>query len=130
MKEIGGRVIGKTEWYLVCQTFCKNIVIQRPRTDLCSTCQGNILSLSKMHALTEEEKKMRLERTLFVHADNCVAQNKNNALMRYLLWRTMNKSRNEITISFLPVGHTKFAPNVYFGLFKQRFRYSDVSSLK
>jgi len=35
-----------------------------------------------------------------------------------------------VTISFLLVGHTKFAPDWCFGLFKQRFRRSFVSSLQ
>ena len=35
----------------------------------------------------------------------------------------------EITLSFLPAGHTKFSPDWCFGLFKQRFRRSEVNSL-
>ena len=35
-----------------------------------------------------------------------------------------------VTMSFLLVGHTKFAPDWCFGLFKQRFRRTFVSSLQ
>ena len=34
-----------------------------------------------------------------------------------------------ITISFLPVGHTKFSPDWCFGLLKQKFRKSEVNCL-
>ena len=31
-----------------------------------------------------------------------------------------------ITLSFLPVGHSKFATDAYFGLLKQRFHHTRV----
>ena len=34
-----------------------------------------------------------------------------------------------VTLSFMMVGHTKFAPDWCFGLFKQRYRRTFVSSL-
>ena len=34
-----------------------------------------------------------------------------------------------ITLSFLPVGHTKFATDAYFGLIKQRFRHTRVDCI-
>ena len=34
-----------------------------------------------------------------------------------------------ISISFLPVGHTKFSPDWCFGLLKQNFRKAEVDSL-
>ena len=36
----------------------------------------------------------------------------------------------QITLSFLIVGHTKFAPDWCFGLMKQRFRRTMVSNLR
>ena len=39
-------------------------------------------------------------------------------MMAYLLWKVMTGLNEEVTISFLLVGHTKFAPNWGFGLFK------------
>ena len=60
------------------------------------------------------------ERRVHLHADNCVGQNKNRFVMYYLMWRVMAglQLHDEATISFLPVGHTKFAPDWCFGLMK------------
>ena len=50
--------------------------------------------------------------------------------LQYLAWRVMVGLHQSVTISFLLVGHTKFAPDWCFGLFKQRFRRTFVSSLQ
>ena len=62
----------------------------------------------------------------YLSADNCVGQNKNNALLHYLLFRTMIGLHNQIDLSFMIVGHTKFAPDGYFGRIKYRYRRSKV----
>ena len=62
----------------------------------------------------------------YLTADNCVAQNKNNALLHYLLYRILVGLHDRITLSFMLVGHTKFAPDGYFGLIKYRYRRSSV----
>ena len=54
-------------------------------------------------------------------ADNCTGQNKNRYMMYYLAWRVLADLHDEITMSFLPVGHTKFVPDWCFGLAKQCF---------
>ena len=59
-------------------------------------------------------------------ADNCVGQNKNNAVLHYLLFRTLMGLHDKIDLSFMMVGHTKFAPDGYFGLIKHRYRRSSV----
>ena len=41
----------------------------------------------------------------------------------------MTGLHREVTLSFMLVGHTKFAPDWCFGLFKQRYRRTFVSSL-
>jgi hypothetical protein len=41
----------------------------------------------------------------------------------------MNNFHESITMSFLPVGHTKFSPDPAFGVFKSKFRRSDVNNL-
>ena len=64
-----------------------------------------------------------------LHADNCSGQNKNKYMMQYLMWRTMAGLHDEVTISFLPVGHTKFAPDWCFGLAKQSFHRTKVNNL-
>ena len=69
------------------------------------------------------------ETTAHLHADNCAGQNKNRYMMSYLMWRVLTGLHKEITISFLPVGHTKFAPDWCFGLFKQRFCLMKINDL-
>ena len=64
-----------------------------------------------------------------LHADNCTGQNKNNYMLQYLLWRTMLGLHTEITFSFLLVGHTKFAPDWCFGLFKQLYRRTKIGCI-
>ena len=49
--------------------------------------------------------------------------------MAYLLWRVMVGLNEEVTISFLLVGHTKFAPDWGFGLFKQLFKKTEVATI-
>ena len=64
-----------------------------------------------------------------LHADNCTGQNKNNAMLQYLLWRVMTNRHKKITLSFLVAGHTKFSPDWCFGLFKRTFRRTKVDCL-
>ena len=45
------------------------------------------------------------------------------------MWRVLTGRHIKVTLSFLLVGHTKFAPDWSFGLLKQRFRREAVSSL-
>ena len=66
---------------------------------------------------------------MYLHADNCTAQNKNNATVQYLLWRVMTEKNDSIELSFTLVGHTKFSPDRFFGLIKKVYRHSSVSSL-
>ena len=66
---------------------------------------------------------------MYLHADNCTGQNKNNAMIHYLSWRVLVGLHKNITLSFLVVGHTKFAPDWCFGLLKKKFRRTKVGSL-
>lgn len=50
--------------------------------------------------------------------------------MQYLAWRVESGLNESIEISFLLVGHTKFAPDWCFGLVKQLFRKTTVGCLK
>ena len=69
------------------------------------------------------------EKDVFLHADNCVGQNKNNTMLQYLAWRVMTNRHTNVTLSFLVVGHIKFVPDWSFGLFKRLYRRSKVGSL-
>ena len=66
---------------------------------------------------------------MHLHCDNCTGQNKNRYMMYYLMWRVLTGLHHEITLSFLLVGHTKFAPDWCFGLAKQCYQRTPVSSL-
>ena len=59
-------------------------------------------------------------------ADNCVGQNKNNAVLHYLLYRVLAGLHDNIELSFMIVGHTKFAPDGYFGLIRKCYRRSNI----
>ena len=69
------------------------------------------------------------EKVAHLHVDNCCGQNKNRYMMYYLMWRVLTKQHDEIIISFLPVGHTKFFPNAGFGMLKRKFRRTNVGCL-
>lgn len=70
------------------------------------------------------------EMTVYLHADNCVGQNKNNYVLWYLLWRVLTGRHTQVTLSFLVVGHTKFAPDWSFGLFKRLYRRTNIGCLQ
>jgi hypothetical protein len=95
--------------------------------EACDTGKGANNIISKLHYFFEhyglgEEK-------VYLHADNCTGQNKNNTMIQYLTWRVLCGLHKDITLSFLVVGHTKFSPDWCFGLFKKRFRKTKVGSL-
>ncbi|XP_014674791.1 PREDICTED: uncharacterized protein LOC106814923 [Priapulus caudatus] len=69
------------------------------------------------------------EKDLELHCDNCSGQNKNNFMLWYLAWRIINGLHRSISLNFLVAGHTKFAPDWCFGLVKQKYRRTMVSSL-
>ncbi len=69
------------------------------------------------------------ETTVHLHCDNCSGQNKNRFVLWYMLWRCMSGLHQSIQMHFMVVGHTKFAPDWCFGLFKQRYRRTPVSCL-
>ena len=66
------------------------------------------------------------EKWVHLTADNCAGQNKNNALLQYLMYRVITGLHDKIELSFLIVGHTKFSPDGYFGLIKRHYRRSQV----
>lgn len=70
------------------------------------------------------------EMEVFPHCDNCTGQNKNNTMIHYLLWRCMTGLHTKVTLSFLVVGHTKFAPDWCFGLVKRLYRRTKVGCLQ
>ena len=69
------------------------------------------------------------EKTVHLHCDNCSGQNKNRYVLWYFLWRVMRGLHTEVTMNFMPAGHTKFAPYWCFGLLKRHFRQVEISCL-
>lgn len=64
------------------------------------------------------EKHGKNEKNLMLHADICVGQNKNNTFMQYITshhitWRILTKGNDTVQLSYMLVGHTKFAPESY-----------------
>ena len=68
------------------------------------------------------------EERVHLHADNCGGQNKNAIMVQYLLWRVMTGLHEEITLSFMIPGHTKFSPDWCFGLLK-KYRRTKIGGL-
>ena len=95
--------------------------------EACTTGKGADTVISFLHHFFEEHSEGETE--LLLHADNCCGQNKNNAVMQYLAWRTLVTRHKAIQISFMLPGHTKFAPDRFFGLFKQKFRRCQVETM-
>jgi hypothetical protein len=54
------RVISLSEFKQLWLEQCPQIILMKPATDLCSTCQGFTVSLSKTGNLQEEEKELML----------------------------------------------------------------------
>ena len=70
------------------------------------------------------------EPTCHFHADNCVGQNKNKSVVAYFLWSTLVGLNEEITLSFMRVGHTRCMVDACFGLLKKHYRSSDCDTVK
>lgn len=54
----------KRTFYTTWLAFCSNVVIQRPRTDLCTICQHAVTSMGKLAGLPDAEKRTRIENSL------------------------------------------------------------------
>ena len=61
------------------------------------------------------------EENVHLYMDNCGGQNKNNAMVGYLLWHVLTGLHKNITLSFMVTGHMKFSPDWCFGLLKKRY---------
>jgi len=66
---------------------------------------------------------------ILLHANNCVGQNKNNTMVEYLVWTIITGLSTTCELSFMIPGHTKFSPDRFFGMIKQKYRHTKVDSL-
>ena len=65
-----------------------------------------------------------------LHADNCVGQNKNRYVIGYLAWRVATGLHEEITLSFMRVGHTRCFVDGNFGFIKKCYRSADIDTVQ
>ena len=108
-------------------------------------CQWNFL-FGEQHSIGQDGKKSHgpnsvvsmlhyylemadTKRTLHLHADNCMGQNKNKTVLGYLMWRCATGLNDRIGLSFMRVGHTRCAVDGYFGLLKQEWRKTENDTL-
>ena len=84
--------------------------------------------ISMVHHYLEIHSKK--EPVCHFHADNCVGQNKNKSVLAYFMWRTLVGLNEEITLSFMRVGHTRCIVDACFGLLKKRYRSSDCDTME
>lgn len=66
--------------------------------------------------------------TIVLFCDNCVGQNKNNVMLSYLQWRLVRGLNTTILLNFLLTGHTKFAPDRFFGIFKAKYAVTNIDT--
>ncbi len=109
-----------------CEAIPRQINYLIDEADFTSKNSNMVISLLnhffENHALGEDNALLT--------ADNCAGQNKNNSVLHYLLYRVMNGLHKKITLSFMLTGHTKFAPDGYFGLIKMKYRRSKIYTYK
>ncbi|XP_052237238.1 uncharacterized protein LOC127848687 isoform X2 [Dreissena polymorpha] len=53
-----------------------------------------------------------------IHFDNAVGQNKNHTVIWYAMWRTLTGLHETMSLNCMITGHTKFAPDYHFGIWK------------
>ena len=96
--------------------------------EACAVGKGSNVVLSLLHHYFDNFGLGETE--CMCHADNCSGQNKNNFMMQYALWRVCSGYNQQFSMKFLPVGHTKFWPDLYFGLFKKKLRMSKAETVE
>jgi hypothetical protein len=76
-----------------------------------------------LSSLSQKKKKH-----IIFNADNCVGQNKNNTLMKFLAWLCITGKSQIIEVKFMIKGHTFFSPDSNFSHIKKKYRRSDAFS--
>lgn len=81
---------------VMCETSNKQVNYLIPES--VSSTKGSNLITSLFHYLEQNSKG---DDVMYLHADNCVGQNKNNILLSYLAWRISNNKNKMIVLSFI-----------------------------
>eukprot|EP00171_Calliarthron_tuberculosum_P022662 IDg22662t1 len=66
---------------------------------------------------------------LILWSDSCTGQNKNNIVVAFLLMLVHNGVFDEIDWRFLAVGHTKFNPDLFFGMVRTALQRKTVLTI-
>ncbi|XP_035828913.1 uncharacterized protein LOC101851232 isoform X2 [Aplysia californica] len=70
------------------------------------------------------------ESAVSLHCDKCSGQNKSGFVLTYLRRRVLRGLHKEIILNFMIAGHTKFSPDLCFGLLKRKFQRAEVHCLE
>jgi hypothetical protein len=92
---------------------------------------NNVVSM--LHAQLKQLNLLREDETggeLTIIADNCGGQNKNNFLLRYIVYLVERKFYKKVRVLFLVAGHTKNHCDRHFNLLKVRYSKSNVFDMK
>eukprot|EP00835_Amoeboradix_gromovi_P005598 NODE_542_length_6882_cov_0.127967.p1 type:complete len:332 gc:universal NODE_542_length_6882_cov_0.127967:2098-1103(-) len=75
--------------------------------------------------------KLRPEKRkqIIFHCDNCTGQNKNNCMIKTLCWFVMQGHSDDIQLTFMVRGHTKFGLDGHFGVIKKTFQTRDCFTM-
>jgi len=77
-------------------------------------------------------EKIRMSEHMIIFMDGCGGENKNRkvcAFLRSLLNSSILPHLKKITVIYMEVGHTKFAPDAGFGLIRRMEKKSDIETL-
>ncbi|XDV33088.1 hypothetical protein PO909_003653 [Leuciscus waleckii] len=153
----GHRALSERTFYHLWRQYVPNVLPMKPMSDLCWTCQKNSDLLLKAPKKDLDEKteafgkaeehllQATTERSFYntkvqqcrrVVAENGVTKlldpgnSAPNSLSAFeVIYCPMHGKHQSITLSFMLAGHTKFAPDAMFGLFKRKYRNSKVDCL-
>ncbi|XP_052819739.1 uncharacterized protein LOC128245579 isoform X1 [Mya arenaria] len=65
-----------------------------------------------------------------VHFDDAVRQNKNHTVLWYAMWQVMTGLHESVTLNTMLAGHTKFAPDCHFGIWKVKWHCCNAENLQ
>jgi len=111
---------------IMCEPLSRMVMYVIPEAALVSKGSNMVISLLH-HFLLKYGGGVN---QIFLNADNCVGQNKNNSVLQYMMWRVATGMNSSIELAFMVAGHTKFSPDYGFGIFKRLYRNADVNSIE
>jgi hypothetical protein len=91
-----------------------------------NVCSLVLKTLQIMHLLRENDPGLELN----IIFDNCSGQNKNNTVLKMVLWLVEMKYFQRVNFVFLVVGHTKNAADRLFNALKLDYRKQNLYTMK